>query len=549
MALLEFRPLARSLRGRGTTALALLALIALRVLYVHGYPFNSDEPQHLHVAWAWTQGLLPYRDVFDNHGPLFGLLHAPLLMLVGARPDALMWMRLPMLAWYLLALAATWRLARALYGDGVARAAVPLVALYPSFFLISGQFRTDNLWMALWLVALAVALSGPPRAARSFVAGVLAGAALAVSQKTLLLLGCAGVAVAVTWSARPRIGMVMTAARHALAASAGLLVVPAAFAAWFAAHGAWDATVYCLVRHNVLPGLGHWHHEPWRVAAFPPLAFAAAALAWRMARSRERAAARRATLFLQAMLYVLSIYTWWPLMTRQDMLPALPPLILALVGYAAARLRSAPPAMPAILVGAFAASELALLLAGSPPWRNRLARHEREVAVVLQLTRPGEFVMDPKGDSIFRPRPYYYVLETITERRLALGLLPDAIADDMVRTRTMVAIDCRLPPRSRAFVERNYLPVADDVRVAGLRLPPATGAPRRFTLELPGTYAAVGANGVVAAGIDGASPSRRWALAAGTHTLTTPVQGALAIIWAPALDRGLRPETGWWSKP
>lgn len=370
-----------------------------------------------------------------------------------------------------------------------------------------------------------------------------------MSQKTLLLLGCAGVAAAVTWSARPRIGMVVTAARHALAAIAGLLVVPAAFAAWFAAHGAWDATVYCLVRHNMLPGLGYWHHESWRLAAFLSLAFAAAALAWRMARRRERAAARRAVLFLQAMLYALSIYTWWPLVTRQDMLPALPPLILVFTGYVATRWRPLVPAQPTILVGVLAASELALLLAGSPPWRNRLAQHEREVATVLQLTRPGEFVMDPKGASIFRPRPYYYVLETITERRLALGLLPDAIADDMVRTRTMVAIDCRLPPRSRAFVERNYLPVDGNVRVAGLRLPPATGAPRRFTLELPGTYAAVDANGVVAARVDGASPSRRWALAAGTHTLTTPAQGALAIVWAPALDRGLRSETGWWSKP
>ncbi|MCE5233962.1 MAG: glycosyltransferase family 39 protein [Mizugakiibacter sp.] len=153
----------RSERGRGAAACALLALIVLRILYLRGYPFNSDEPQHLHVAWAWTQGLLPYRDVFDNHGPLFGLLHAPLLMLVGARPDALMWMRLPMLAWYLLALAATWRLARTLYGDGVARAAMPLVALYPSFFLVAGQFRTDNLWMALWLAALAVRWRWPDR--------------------------------------------------------------------------------------------------------------------------------------------------------------------------------------------------------------------------------------------------------------------------------------------------------------------------------------------------------------------------------------------------
>ncbi|WP_187300525.1 glycosyltransferase family 39 protein, partial [Mizugakiibacter sediminis] len=197
------RPVERPPRARPPLALAWLApiaLIALRLLYLRSYPFNSDEPQHLHVAWAWARGLLPYRDVFDNHGPLFGLLHAPLLRLLGERADALAWMRASMLAWYLLALASTWRLARALYGEGVARAASLLVALYPSFFLVSGQFRTDDLWMALWLAALAVALAGPPRAWRGFAAGLLAGAALSVSQKTLLLLGCAGVAAAVTWA-------------------------------------------------------------------------------------------------------------------------------------------------------------------------------------------------------------------------------------------------------------------------------------------------------------------------------------------------------------
>ncbi|HEX7112836.1 MAG TPA: hypothetical protein VF216_10350 [Mizugakiibacter sp.] len=527
-------------------ALAGLALIALRVLYLRSYPFNSDEPQHLHVAWAWTQGLLPYRDVFDNHGPLFGLLHAPWLWLVGTRADALMWMRLPMLAWYLLALAATWHLARVLYGEGVARAATLLAALYPSFFLVSGQFRTDDLWMALWLAALAVALGGPVRAWRSFVAGVLAGAALAVSQKTLLLLGCATVAAAVAWIARPRLDLA-TLVRHAALGVAGLLAIPLAFAAWFAAHGAWHAAVYCLVLHNMLPGLGHWHHEAWRLAAFPPLALVAAAVAWRTARARDHAASRRAALWLLVALYVLSIYTWWPLITRQDLLPALPPLILILVGYAAAWLRPASPAVPAILAGVMAALELALLFACSPPWRDRLAAHDREVALVLNLTGPDDYVMDPKGDSIFRRRPYYYALETITERRLARGLLPDTIAGDLVRTRTMVVVDCRLPPRSRAFVERNYLPVSGDVRVAGLRLAP--GASHRFVLAVPGVYAAVDAQGMVAAAVDGGATSRRWALAAGTHTLTTPARGALAIVWAPALDRGLRPEAAWWSKP
>ena len=39
--------------------LLLALLFALRVLFALHLHVNSDEPQHLHVVWAWTQGLLP----------------------------------------------------------------------------------------------------------------------------------------------------------------------------------------------------------------------------------------------------------------------------------------------------------------------------------------------------------------------------------------------------------------------------------------------------------------------------------------------------------
>jgi hypothetical protein len=48
--------------------------------------WNSDEPQHLHVVWAWANGMLPYKDVFDNHSSLFQAISAPLFALLGKRP-------------------------------------------------------------------------------------------------------------------------------------------------------------------------------------------------------------------------------------------------------------------------------------------------------------------------------------------------------------------------------------------------------------------------------------------------------------------------------
>ncbi|MFP5248032.1 MAG: hypothetical protein ACLGH0_15160, partial [Thermoanaerobaculia bacterium] len=55
--------------------------VVLRLLAYFRYRFDSDEQQHLHVAWGWTAGLVQYRDLFDNHAPLFHILMAPLLAL------------------------------------------------------------------------------------------------------------------------------------------------------------------------------------------------------------------------------------------------------------------------------------------------------------------------------------------------------------------------------------------------------------------------------------------------------------------------------------
>src|SRR4029453_6168695 len=66
----------------------------LGVVVLGGFRANPGEPQHLPVVWAWTQGLLPYRDVFDNHMPLFHVLSIPAFLALGERPDAVLWMRL-----------------------------------------------------------------------------------------------------------------------------------------------------------------------------------------------------------------------------------------------------------------------------------------------------------------------------------------------------------------------------------------------------------------------------------------------------------------------
>ena len=72
------------------------AILALRIVYLREFRFDSDEPQHLHVVWSWVRGLVQYRDVFDNHAPLFHLMMAPVAAAVGERPGILYAMRVAM---------------------------------------------------------------------------------------------------------------------------------------------------------------------------------------------------------------------------------------------------------------------------------------------------------------------------------------------------------------------------------------------------------------------------------------------------------------------
>ena len=518
--------------------LALALLAALRLMWLNAYPSNSDEAQHAHVAWAWTQGLQLYRDVFDNHGPLFSGLHSLVLALIGERADAMTWLRLSMQLWYALALFAVWRMGRRLYTPNIAFYAMLIAGLVPRFFMVSGQFRTDDMWMALWLAALAVVVGAPPRAWRWFVAGVLVGAALSVSQKTLVLLSVAAFAGLVVSLARPA-GKRVPRMRSFACGIAGLLLVPALFAAWLAWRGDLGPAWYGLVGYNV--GGARKAYALPKLAVFLLLS----GVCVRLAYAHVRRIAREGFdwpvfLALQAGLFLFLVWFVWPLITAQDFLPAIPPLVLVLAG-AIARLpwlRESPMrrrALGKLVIGA----ELIALLLTAPPWLDRLATQRAELAAVLHYTDAGETVMDPKGDAIFRPRPYFPVIESMAMIRLRSGHMADTIAAEMMQARTMLVLRRRLPAASDEFVRRNYLPLAHEVWMAGQYLPP--GHARSVDIALAGDYVLSDGRGLVEASIDGAGANRQWTLGVGTHRIEAATDRALVLVWRRAWERGWRP--------
>ncbi|MBI2962842.1 MAG: glycosyltransferase family 39 protein [Deltaproteobacteria bacterium] len=536
-------------RAEAGIAAALLAVqLVLRAALVLRQRFDSDEPQHLHVAWAWTQGLVPYRDFFDNHTPLFHLLMAPLAAAAGERADILIAMRLAMLPLAGLSLWILYRIGRSLFSARVGVWSAVLVGLLPGFLFSSVEFRSDNLWTVLWLAAIAVALGGPLRPARSFAAGLLAGAALAASMKTAVLLGAlgGGVVAALALDPRRRRWLHDRALRGALAAAAaGTTLCCTAGLAALAALGALSPFVDRVLLHNA-GAADLWAYRLPRGLLF------AAALPLLLVATREirrRSSSRglsRSAIFAAAMLYGAIINAFSPFATRQNSLPWYPfAALFAVAGSLAvleARGRSARPRAVPLLVSV-AAIEVGLALWFSPLWKDGTSGKIGLVAEVLRLTGPRDPVLDLKGETLFRRRAVDHVFENVTVERFRRGELRDDIPARLVATRTYVSVpdSPRFPPAARRFLLDNYVPVGF-LRVAGQILEVDENGACGFEIALPGRYVLLSPAGPVAATIDGTARAGPLWLAAGHHAIAVSAPGTpLALVWADAAEKGFSP--------
>lgn len=529
--------------------LVIAGLLILRVVYAFVLKINSDEPQHLHVVWEWTQGLLPYRDFFDNHTPLFHMMYAPLLALIGERADIIPLMRLGMLPLYFASLWITWSIGRRLWGRDIALAGCALTALFPAYFELSLQFRTDNLWALAWLATIFVLVSGRLDLRRGFFVGLLVGTTFAISMKSVLLVGTgliSALIVFVMLGLTQRNWRALLPLRALAGIVLGVLVVPAILLIWFAEQGAWDSMMYCLFGHNMVAELGRWEDGFAKLLIGPITLPLALWLVWRSRDRREDSAvwARRTFVLLAAFGYLASFYGYWPLFTRQGLLPVVPFVGLALAALLVPLMRNRNTTqrsamrwiLPVLLV-----VELALIVKGDAGTKSiPVAVHREKLERILALAKPGEFVMDAKGESVFRQRPIYWVLEGITLERMRNGSIVDDIPEKLTETATKIVVDDRLPERAREFVRRNYLKIDTNITIAGQMLQIDTdGDSARFTIEIEGDYIVVGNAQIAEGRLDGSALQGVRHLARGEHVFESARAGTFALVWAPALERGV----------
>jgi hypothetical protein len=339
----------------------------------------------------------------------------------------------------------------------------------------------------------------------------------------------------------------------------GFAVVPAAIAAFYAARGAWQPFLYDVIYHNMVTDRGghQYHRLPVRAEC---AVFGAFALPWIVRQARRRpdapTRAREVVAFGANGLYMYLLFLFWPVWTGEDYPPFLPfvalylaPFALKLAGLVRARLGRVGGMGWVLRLGAptwIGVLQLVLILCFAPFWRLRSHGQTQLVRDVLALTAPGEAVADGKGETVYRRRSSYYVLEPFTRARMHLRLLRDDIPERLVVART--AVICPAPftsSRERGFVRANYVPVTKRLAVLGqmLSLPGASlSRDVSFDVVIPEQYVMVDRKGVVPGEIDGRPAAGPVTLAAGHHRFHPGrAYDGLAFAWARAVQRGFSP--------
>jgi hypothetical protein len=537
-------------------ALLLIALILLRGITIMHYRFGSDEPQHLHVVWGWARGFVQYRDLADNHMPLFQILCAPIYNLIGDRGTILYWMRITLQPLYILAFWCTYRVGSLLYSRRVGVWAAILVGLSFDYAFCSVEFRTDNLWSPLWLLCMLVLLSGALTTRRALIAGFLMGLCFGVSMKTLLLLMSTviGGVLTLIFVGRKRLGIGWGRIFRSLAAFfATALIVPATIMAAFAFYGIWPQFRYWVFDNNIVPGVRN--HPAWWVVIFDvgfPLVILGAR--WIVTVTPEGVvAARRSFVFVTAGFFFTALLSFWPFLSRQDYLPFYPLAFVICTGPVLtisdrwARNRNIAKIWRVMPVPAlFGVCELLVALLVHPFWEDKAKLESDLLRDTLKLTEPGDFVFDRKGETVFRQRCFYPVVETFTEERFRRGLMADNAIQRCIDTRSCLAtLPDKMPAATFRWIEQNYLPIGNKLRVAGVLLHSSTdGKHFDFETVIPASYKIIARDaGTVMGVLDGERyEGKERFLSPGIHTFVQTSAGAnLVVFWSQAVDRNFRP--------
>jgi hypothetical protein len=412
------------------------------------------------------------------------------------------------------------------YSLRVAVWTVAVAAAFPTFFLKSLEYRTDNLWTALCMVAVALLVTR-----RRVLAGFVLGCAFSASIKTLPLVMALVVADLVTHFLIDRKGWRLPVGGwRLLAPAAAFLVVPSILGVFFYFQGAWRPMLYCVFEFNLLAPRERAHERTVLFLLCLPLMILLAV------RIGGRVDGDRLRLPFVVALFFLTTQSFWPLLSQRDYLAVMPLVAMFIavstMGLGRGAFSMAGPAAVTLMF-------LTSLFHYTSGFRDRAGLQVAAMREVLTLTRPGDCVMDLKGETVYRPRPFYYALETITRAAISRHLIADTIPEAVIARRCHVAWedDSFFPPRARAFLTHHFLDVGT-LRASGQWI----RSDGSFSVAVPGRYVIAGRNGLARGVLDGSPHAGAVSLDAGDHHFLRATAGErVACFWAEAFERGYSP--------
>ncbi|HEY2122579.1 MAG TPA: hypothetical protein VGH07_03215 [Chthoniobacterales bacterium] len=534
----------------------ILILLGLRWFYVTTQPWDSDEPQHLHVVWAWANGFLPYKDVFDNHSPLFQAMSAPLFRLLGERADIVAAMRWAMLPIAVLLISTTYWIGARLFSVRAGFWGALLAASFPDLYAKLGEYRPDLFWAALWLVSLAILIGGKMTPGRLFAVGFVFGVAFSVSMKTTFLLLDTVAAGSVAWFIRTGKEPVeysdlkLNFAACVFASIIGALAVPILIIGFFAFKGALSQMYYCVVAHNLTSAENPWH---LMIAKIKDLRFwlfvpAIAGGLWLAKYDKEPGRGRCKLFFLAVTgLFCPLLFAFWPLVSKQDFLPFYA-IIMVTIGFLLVEVGDwirARIGLPVFILPLLVVCwQVASIVRAHPPLKQTNQKNVQIIADTLTLTHSDETVLDAKGQVIFRARPFYYIFEQLTREKAEKGDLTDDAPARLIATRTPEVVESHwLTPETGAFVNQNYLSVGA-VMILGKKVAPDPVGHVQFDIAIPEKYSIVTSEGQASGTLDGSPIDGSRELFAGRHDLVlNSSDKRAAVVWARAIEKGYSPFT------
>jgi hypothetical protein len=329
-------------------------VVALGLIAKFARAYRPDELQHLHVAWNIAHGLLPYRDFFEHHPPLYHLLLTPLVGLIPQLDLRLaIASALVELTILLVSIALFERLLRVTLGPRLACYGVGAWLLLPPYVFKAFELRPDWIALALLLAALlclarAVAQTNSRTPGWSLASGALAGVGVCLTQKAALPGVGVGIWLLGVWLCAPPEHR-RARGSALIGFSLGACLPVAALLLVFARYGA----VGALIEHTLLINLGWAREVPWRQGLQDALAWSFGLLVLAIAQAiaivrHARDELRRASLpSLMAVLSALGLagYLRSPAPYPQWFLVLVAPWTIYLAAVAVTRYAESPAAL------------------------------------------------------------------------------------------------------------------------------------------------------------------------------------------------------------